>query len=246
MCEEEATSVEHVPPKCLFPESKDVGGKNYRINLLTVPSCDKHNGKKSQDDEFLMVSLAGIVGNNSIGYQHYGGKIHRALKRTSFKLLDDIFIQKRELRLKNENKFMDVIWGTPDYKRLEDCFSHVAYGVYRFHFKNSFIGELKPYLGFLHHNEQNPKAFKAFLQAKAKHELDGKTQYGENPGVFYYQITEPDEFEVFLIHLCFYENTSVYVSLVPEGKAPSSLGMEMINHGFKTIIHLDDKEFEFN
>lgn len=59
MCVSPATSREHVPPLCLFPESKDVGGKDYRRNLITVPSCDEHNSKKESDDEFLMVSLAG-------------------------------------------------------------------------------------------------------------------------------------------------------------------------------------------
>lgn len=42
MCEAAPTSREHVPPKCLFPESKDVNGQNFRENLITVPSCDIH------------------------------------------------------------------------------------------------------------------------------------------------------------------------------------------------------------
>ena len=50
-CGEPAMSEEHVPPKCLFPEQKDTG-KDYRKNLITVPSCDKHNAGKSCDDEF--------------------------------------------------------------------------------------------------------------------------------------------------------------------------------------------------
>ena len=51
MCEELATSVEHIPPQCLFPEQKDLpDGIDLRKQLLTVPSCDKHNSKKSQDD----------------------------------------------------------------------------------------------------------------------------------------------------------------------------------------------------
>ena len=75
MCGGAITSMEHVPPKCIFPESKDMEGENYRNNLITVPSCDIHNSHKSYDDEFLMVSLAGIFGNNSIGYRHKLGKV---------------------------------------------------------------------------------------------------------------------------------------------------------------------------
>lgn len=50
MCDLSATSVEHVPPKCMFPEFKDAK-VDLRRKLITVPSCDDHNAKKSRDDE---------------------------------------------------------------------------------------------------------------------------------------------------------------------------------------------------
>ena len=53
MCDRNAVSSEHVPPKNLFPEQKDVG-KDYRQYLITVPSCEIHNNHKSKDDEFLI------------------------------------------------------------------------------------------------------------------------------------------------------------------------------------------------
>jgi hypothetical protein len=68
MCDAPATSKEHVPPKCIFPERKDSDGQYLREGLITVPSCELHNSKKSADDEFLMVSIAGLFSNNSIGY----------------------------------------------------------------------------------------------------------------------------------------------------------------------------------
>src|SRR5207249_7535044 len=55
MCDRQATSHEHVPPKCIFPERKDTDGQDLRAQLITVPSCDIHNSKKSKDDESLMV-----------------------------------------------------------------------------------------------------------------------------------------------------------------------------------------------
>ncbi|MDC5072991.1 hypothetical protein NRA08_18095, partial [Acinetobacter baumannii] len=62
MCDAEATTVEHVPPKCIFPESKDLSSADklldFRKQLITVPSCDDHNGKKSKDDEYLFCMLA--------------------------------------------------------------------------------------------------------------------------------------------------------------------------------------------
>src|SRR5438876_341492 len=97
MCSSVATSREHVPPKNLFPEASDIGGKSYRVNLITVPSCDEHNTQKSHDDEFLMVSLAGIIGNNSIGYMHKLGKVDRAIRNSANRLLDRVLIEKKEI-----------------------------------------------------------------------------------------------------------------------------------------------------
>ena len=67
-CGRDATSREHVPPKCLFPEDKDIKSiykGTFRRSLITVPSCDEHNLAKSHDDEYLMVCLGGRVGNMS-------------------------------------------------------------------------------------------------------------------------------------------------------------------------------------
>jgi len=61
MCDLPGTTDEHIPPRAIFPEAKDAEGRNYRIDLITVPSCPDHNTAKSDDDEFLMVSLAGIM-----------------------------------------------------------------------------------------------------------------------------------------------------------------------------------------
>jgi len=74
-CDSSPISREHVPPKCLFPTEL---GKNLRKDLITVPSCEVHNGKKSDDDEFLLASLAGIVGCNNIGMLHKFTKVDRA------------------------------------------------------------------------------------------------------------------------------------------------------------------------
>jgi hypothetical protein len=247
MCEEEGNTSEHVPPKCLFPEAKDANGQDYRIDLMTVPSCDLHNGKKSQDDEFLMVCIAGIIGNNSIGYEHYNGKIQRALKRTSYRLLEKAFLKKDIFRLGDENYFLDILWGTPDYARLVDCFTHISYGVYYHHNQKRFIGEIKPYLGFLHINEKNPKAFKEFITHKMNDDLLGKPKYGKNQGVFYYQFTDPDEFDLFALKLCFYGNVNVYIAFMPNGIKPEpNLGFQLMNSGIKTIIKNGDKEYEFN
>lgn len=47
-CKQSKVSVDHVPPKCLFP-------KGYRNNnLATVPSCQQHNEAQSINDQVLL------------------------------------------------------------------------------------------------------------------------------------------------------------------------------------------------
>ena len=83
-CGKSATSTEHVPPKCLFPEEKDISkvyNKTFRNSLITVPSCDEHNLGKSKDDEHLLSCLTPVFGNNGVAYVHTKTKVKRTLER---------------------------------------------------------------------------------------------------------------------------------------------------------------------
>lgn len=82
MCESNATSVEHAPPKCLFPDQKDTPNNvDYRKNLITVPSCDIHNTVKSSDDEYLFHVLSASYTSSNIGLQQFITKGKRAFER---------------------------------------------------------------------------------------------------------------------------------------------------------------------
>lgn len=248
MCDAPATSREHVPPKCIFPERKDLNGHYLREGLITVPSCDLHNSKKSSDDEFLMVSLAGLFSNNSIGYQHKMTKVNRAIKKASNKLLDRAFLERKHflVRLEN-NKFIEVINGTPDYNRLLKCFERIALGLFSHHFKIRFRGKVTVRLNYLDYQEKNDAALSKFLKHRVEVELRNKERFGRNPQVFYYQFTDPDKFGLFTLRMCFYEGVEVLVAYFPEGKtAPFNLGWELINSGIKSVIELEGKEYKFN
>lgn len=247
MCSSPAVTSEHVPPKCLFPEARDIDGQNHRRQLITVPSCDIHNAKKSKDDEFLMVSLAGIFGNNSIGYQHKFGKVDRALRRRSSSLLNAVFKKRKHYQLKGENQFYEIIWGTPDYDRLIRCFTNIAYGIHYHHFDRKFLGQTKVILGYLHSTDVSSNNFVKFLRHRAEIDLKETQKHGENPGVFFYQFTEEDEFGLYLLHLRFYGGIDVYISFQPEGKEkPFHLGFELMNRGIETRFILEDKEYTIN
>jgi hypothetical protein len=248
MCDLPATTVEHVPPKCLFPKAKDMPGIDLRKNLVTVPSCTFHNCGKSDDDEFLMVSIAGVLGNNSIGYRHAHGPVARAVRRSSYKLLSKAFKNQKHYRIKaDENDFIDCIFGTPDHDRLLGCFDRIALGIYRHHFGSCFNGTIRSRLGFLHKKHKDDRTFDEFVKHRVEVDLRCATQHGINPKVFSYQVTEPDQFGIFMIRMRFYEGVEVYSAYLPNGtQVPYLLGFELIKKGMKSFINLEDKTYEFN
>src|ERR1700733_6530786 len=102
-CGRPATSREHVPPECIFPEKKDSSGKDYRKNLITVPSCDEHNLHKSKDDEFLMANVTPVVGNNGAGFVQTRTKLRRAFDRSNQHLLKIVIPNAK-----------DAVWVAPN------------------------------------------------------------------------------------------------------------------------------------
>lgn len=249
MCDRPGTTNEHIPPRAIFPEAKDVDGQNYRVDLITVPSCFEHNAAKSDDDEFLMVSLAGIIGNNSIGYRHKFTKVDRAIRRSSSRLLEKA-IAKKERLIKVEpetNRFVEVIWGTPDVERLRRCFDRIVRGLHLHHFGRPLEGETRILLGYLFYSDRSAKNFSQFIVDRAELDLVDKPRYGMNQEVFYYQITEPDQFGLFVFRLCFYGGLNVYAAIIPNGvERPYHLGMDLMGRGIKTVITLGDKSYEIN
>ncbi|GAA4469530.1 hypothetical protein [Novipirellula rosea] len=247
MCEQVSTSQEHVPPKCLFPESKDVDG-DYRTQLITVPSCDQHNTAKSSEDEFLLVSLAGIIGNNSIGYKHKFTKVNRAIYRTSFKLLERTMIDPRLEWIEfGPNQFIDVIWSTPDYERLHNCFDHIARELYFDQFGERFDGSTRTILGYTSIRDHNAAEFQRFIHDKVAQELEGTPRHGSNPDIFTYQFTDADQFGLFVVHLQFYGRIDVYVGYNPATTPPiENFAMQLIEMGIPTVMQLGENVYTFN
>lgn len=50
MCEAEATSRDHFPPKAFFPRGE-------RGNLRTIDACAAHNNQRSADDQYLLAHI---------------------------------------------------------------------------------------------------------------------------------------------------------------------------------------------
>ena len=138
MCEKPATSREHVPPSCFFPEFKDLGA-DYRRNLITVPSCDDHNLKKSMDDEYILAVVAFHWRNNQIAYKQSTTKIKRALGYSK-KYYDLFFGEGKHTFLVLDGQ--RLVTSTVNIERVNDGFEKIARGVYFRHFHEKFLGRV--------------------------------------------------------------------------------------------------------
>lgn len=221
-CSQPAAGREHVPPRCLFPLGADtVDGVGYREQLITVPSCDLHNGAKSQDDEYLLCVLAFSILNNPVGQQQAVSKVLRALKQAPG-LTQRLLGTSKEITVEDtESGQIDITLAFKvDTKALESAFEHIARGVFFHHFAKAWAGTVRVLPEFLvvldspiahsrnaHIQQRRESANALFSQVD---------RWGANPGVFFYQlIDDPNQFAQKLLRLTFYEKTSVIALFEP-------------------------------
>ena len=198
-CHGKATSREHVPPKQLFP-------KDMKRNLITVPSCDLHNGLKSRDDDYLRFVLIGGL---------------KDVKDKRFKSIVDKTIRSVERKPLLAASFLNTlkpIYGLPSVKidkdRLFYSYESIARGIV-FH----ELGPVKieryaidDYISFLSDETQG----KIIGQEQIKALKDDTDKFftnrdwnGANPLVFSYQWVSIEQF--ILIKLKFYSAQEVVV-----------------------------------
>lgn len=213
-CGKLATSKEHVPPKCLFPEDKDIKNiydHSFRNNLITVPSCDEHNLEKSHEDEYLMTCLSGRVSNNGVAYVHNGTKVRRTRERNpNIIKIDDEDI------LRIEGKEYPVQWATVDNYKLMHSFEAIARALY-FHEQNKIFKGVCKIVSriFFHPNDKKWSSFniRAVQLIEKEQAHWGTDIHGDNIDIFTYQFSPVDGFKCQTLALTFYKGTKVYVIL---------------------------------
>lgn len=145
MCEELGTTNEHAPPRCIFPEKKDVAdGTDYRKNLITVPSCPEHNSTKSKDDEYLLYLLSASFSSNDVGLNQFLTKVKRAMTRkpllasTLGASATPVSIHDTETDLWHEAFALSI-----NNDRVISVIEHCARALYFYHKNKKFIGNVK-------------------------------------------------------------------------------------------------------
>lgn len=218
-CGRPATSREHVPPRCIFPENRDVGGIDHRVNLITVPSCDDHNLKKSREDEFLMACITPLVGNGGVGYVQTQTKLSRAVSRSAGRLLDAaMFDAKRDTLVAPDGTRFPVLIGRADMPRLCCALECVARGLY-FHARGSrFVGKCRVIPGFIQFPEDSQlEVIKVLTRLMFIGERAGWLECGANREVFFFEIGPEDQYGLIPMVMTFFKQAQVFVAFQPEG-----------------------------
>jgi hypothetical protein len=210
-CNEPSKTKEHVPPKCLFPEKVH---KNYRINLIKVPSCDLHNSAKSGDDQYMMVYFAARA--RGLDYQklkpHIDKTVRTILRKPHF--LSEFSDQLKFSPTRNENR-EKTNWYAPEnhvelksnYPRICSFLASVARGVL-FQSENRnwdggvlviphFLGEL------ITDDGKN-------LTEIGEYVINPSFSAGDNKEIFYFQVESlVDENIKHRVDMCFYNEFKV-------------------------------------
>jgi hypothetical protein len=114
-------------------------------------------------------------------------------------------------------------------------------------FGRPFDGRFKVFLGHLRYSDSNSAQFAKFIKDRIDLDSRDRPRIGQNPDVFFYQISGEDQFGLSSIRLCFYGGIEIFVAVIPQGKdVQPDIGMLLISKGVKTILTLGDKEYEFN
>jgi len=192
MCDEPSTSVEHVPPKCLFPEKKDLSPEEQTLDLkrqlITVPSCHEHNGQKSTDDEYLLCLLAISLLSGKNGQQQGVTKVKRilerkpALKAKITEKMTPLLVQDIHTGQVNETFALEI-----ERNRIESSLESCARALYFNQFNHKFVGDVLVIPLFL--SDLDAKFNQSVEQLHHNTEIlfSNIQPQGENPSIFTYK-----------------------------------------------------------
>lgn len=205
-CDNSASSREHIPAECLFPETAGL-----RKNLITVPACANHNSARSEDDEFLRFVLTSLDGANLSGQYQFVKKILPAARRSSTKYSRYV------------EKATPVAMGHPtnrkvaiqfDRERFDNCIAHIMRGLHYYQYKEKWdaaITVFSPNLAeYKSAHQIGPNEDHLRMSNGAKQYLIREPILGENPDIFEFRIRRDRGEGLLIVALRFYRNFEVY------------------------------------
>lgn len=177
------------------------------MNLMTVPSCDKHNTSKSDSDEYARNLFTMSTKINEVGHNHGLDKSMRSISK-SRKEIEKYFRGSTEV-VDNDKITRRILI---DKYKISDYFNGLAYGLYRKTFEKNYEGYWYIHLDFdipisgKHSSLDNAQK----RVAKALREIEFKNFLGENPEVFKYSYYT-DARGLTIFKLVFYDGAPVFI-----------------------------------
>ena len=221
-CGTVASSKEHVPPKCLFPEEKDLAdGVDHRKNLITVPSCDEHNSNKCKNDEYLQLIIVHGYFNNTSGREHFNKKIVRALTRRPA-MLAGLYANQHPVTVDAQPTVAVDI----DRDRFNKTLEQACQGLYFYEFGDRWQEEIEIHTPLLlSMNDPDSDKINELVTNLSKtiiRELKGCEKKGDNPEIFWYQMQVNSAKKRLIIRMMFYEGFDVFAISDPLLRTTSS------------------------
>ena len=151
MCSNQKSSREHAPPKCLFPELKDLEkGQELRKNLISVPSCDRHNSRKSEDDEYLLAVLTLNLPANETAVDHFSTKVIRSYQRKPALVNQLISTSTSIVSIYNRTQEPhETLAISIDNVRLTRVLEGIVRAIFFHHFSQKWLGRIITHAEFL-------------------------------------------------------------------------------------------------
>jgi hypothetical protein len=213
MCDGCATSTEHAPPKCLFPEPADCDGQDYRKNLITVPSCESHNSQKSKDDEYLLYLLSSCDAINEICERHFATKVIRSI--TQRPSLMSGLIRSASLRWHYDvrtGEWHDSLAVPINVERVWSVLGNMGRALSFAHTGGKWLANVAIFPHFLH-DDMRVGARDRMDSRKLLHTADAvfanASKLGENQAVFHYQLADAAETGVRILRATFFGGAKV-------------------------------------
>ena len=205
MCDSPAITQEHAPPRCFFPEAKDLPNSNVdlRNDLVTVPSCALHNSAKSADDEYAMVLAVMHFENNMTALNQFSTKVIRALRRSPA-FISRVFDQPRSATVGG----VPTITVDVDLDRFYRVMEHTAHALAFSQLGSRLIGRFAVWSTAFRFPDLRPHPGYVELASRLRQLLKDTPQLGKNPEVFRYQLL-PNSTVATALRMVFYNGLEI-------------------------------------
>ncbi|RDC53337.1 hypothetical protein DVA85_04200 [Acinetobacter sp. RIT592] len=215
MCDNLATTKEHVPPKCLFPEKKDLKdiSLDLRKALIKVPSCVDHNCKKSGDDEYLFNVLSMTIQTGKYGLLNFESKVMRSWTRKDriSKLKEKLLSTARTVKIKDPESedIFEALELTIDRDRLKEVLKCCALGLYYYEFGKKYKGSIHSTPLFSPILDKNWIEQQSQMEDYYSNKFKNIKRKGNNPEIFQYAFYQDTFNNMLVVQMWFYEECKV-------------------------------------